>query len=84
MRVRKNVWGGIFVATIVFTAALVADITLNKGLNASFIYTKIVTVVPAEVLYSAVLTLPLIATISGIMFLRYFVKSRKHRTARVA
>lgn len=83
MRVRKNVWGGIFTATIVFTAVLLADILTNKAAVASAIYanTNIGTAIPAEVLFVAVLSLPIIATVSGVQFLRYYVKCRKRQTA---
>lgn len=81
MRVRKTVWGGIFVATIVFTTALVLDILTNEAAIASAIYTetRMGTIFPAEVLALAVLSVPVISTVSGIMFLIYFVKSRKQR-----
>ena len=81
MRVRKNVWGGIFVATVVFTAGLLLDILTNKAVIASAIYaeTRIGIIFPAEVLAIAVLSVPVISAVSGIMFLIYFVKSRKQR-----
>lgn len=81
MRVRKTVWGGIFVATIVFTTALVLDILTNEAAIASAIYTetRMGAIFPAEVLALAVLSIPVVSAVSGIMFLIYFVKSRKQR-----
>jgi hypothetical protein len=80
MRGRKNIWGGIFAVIVVFTATLAADLTLNQALNAAFLYANLgLNHLSAEVLFIAVLTLPVIALISGIQFLRYFVKLRKHR-----
>lgn len=80
MRVRKNIWGGVFTATIVFTAALLLDILANQALNTSFIYASLgLNRIPAEVLFIAVLIVPVISAVSGIMFLIYFVKSRKQR-----
>lgn len=80
MRARKNVWGGVFFAVVIFTVLLVADLTLNQALNASYIYANWgLNKIPAEALFIGVLTLPVIALISGIMFLIYFVKTRKQK-----
>jgi hypothetical protein len=81
MRVRRNIWGGIFAAIVVFTGAIAADILLNKAasLSATYHHFQIGTVVPAEILFCAVLSLPVIAVVSGIQFLRFFIKSRKQR-----
>lgn len=84
MRVRKMVWGGIFGAIVVFTAAVTLDLSLNNASIASAIYVETVmeTGFPAEAFVLLVLSVPVIAAFSGIMFLIYFVKSRKQRKQR--
>lgn len=77
MNTRKHVWGWIFMVSVALVAALTADILLNNAELLTALYRQLVEFAPATVLYSAMLTLPVIAIISGIQFLRYFVKSRK-------
>lgn len=81
MRVRGTIWGGVFVATVVFTAGLTLDILANNADIAAAIYseTRMGVIFPAEVVAVAALSVPVISAISGIMFLLYFTKNKKQR-----